>query len=99
MATGKEQTSAEEHPVTSGENDLALYWDSRYHRYFYAGAMTPPTGQLYDLAGTPITHPTDIHTWSVVELEQGECPVGRAGGSSSRSIITPRDQMVRKKLL
>ncbi|KAH9368170.1 hypothetical protein HPB48_016988 [Haemaphysalis longicornis] len=50
------------------EGELALYWDPRYKSYFYAGIMTPPTGQLYDLRGRPVTIPTDTHTWSVVRL-------------------------------
>lgn len=78
-------------PSVPSEEELALYWDPRYHRYFYAGVMTPPTGQLYDFKGVAITRPTDTHTWSVVQLEQ-EGSVAPSSAPSSRSIIIERDE-------
>ncbi|XP_077565037.1 uncharacterized protein LOC144180585 [Haemaphysalis longicornis] len=56
----------------SEEDELAVYWDPRYRRYFYAGVMTPPTGQLYDYRGRPVTLPSDTHTWSVVQLASAD---------------------------
>ncbi|KAK8776425.1 hypothetical protein V5799_030229 [Amblyomma americanum] len=78
-------------PSVPLDEELALYWDPRYYRYFYAGVMTPPTGQLYNFKGAPIARPTDLHMWSVVQLVQAD---GQAPSSapSSRSIIIERDE-------
>ncbi|XP_077523753.1 uncharacterized protein LOC144134794 [Amblyomma americanum] len=92
MATAKKGIPAVTAAEAPQDDGLPLYWDPRYHSYFYAGVMTPPTGQLYDFTGTPITHTTDTHTWSVVELEQGG-----TGRSPSRPIIVESDSQGRLK--
>ncbi|XP_077512247.1 uncharacterized protein LOC144123265 [Amblyomma americanum] len=83
-------------PSVPSDEELAVYRDPWFHRYFYAGVMTPPTGPLYDFKGAPITRPTDIHTWSVVQLVQAEGPAP-SSAPSSPSIIMERDERGQRK--
>ncbi|KAH6920883.1 hypothetical protein HPB50_028131 [Hyalomma asiaticum] len=86
-------SAAPAEPPLGPNEQLAIYWDPRYYSYFYAGAMTPPTGQLYDFTGTPIVLPRDTHTWSVVHLEQ----VDNATAVAARPIILQRDEQGHRK--
>ncbi|KAK8776424.1 hypothetical protein V5799_030228 [Amblyomma americanum] len=83
-------------PSVPLDEELALYWDPRYYRYFYAGVMTPPTGQLYNFKGAPIARPADLHMWSVVQLVQAEGPAP-SSAPSSRSITIDRDERGQRK--
>ncbi|KAL1482081.1 hypothetical protein MTO96_015112 [Rhipicephalus appendiculatus] len=74
---------------------LVIYWDPRYHSYFYAGVRTPPMGQFYDFTGAPVALDRDTPTWSVVHLEQ----VQNVAGVTTRPIIIERDEQVREILL
>ncbi|XP_077500418.1 uncharacterized protein LOC144111137 [Amblyomma americanum] len=84
-------------PVPTQDEELELYWEPRYHSYFYAGVMTPPTRQLFNFRGKPIMRPTDTHTWTAVHVEPAVALPRHPAAPSPRPVIIHEDGHGRRR--